>query len=451
MKRINLAYKKNTKDKLAWILVLFFIVLLFQLAASGWSRYFEYIGFTLVFILSMIATKQQMIFIVMYLLPSNQYINIGGTSVVTILVVLHCIKFVLFQREKLYIPHIMIGLILIIYSLTFHGLESISYSVKIILYLIFARSIFTENNRSLYINCIKYLSLGIVLTSITTLIVNPELLVGRFSLTVEQSTNTLGILSAFAFANMLMMIQNKLYKLEKSWLFISIVLLGVGFLTQSRSFLLGIGVASIWVILFFFYKNNYKQKMVKIFLGGLLLISVLVLISPSLLQTMEMTIERVVSPRGGDISNNRFDIWSYYFEVLKDVNLFLFGAGTNISSGINMLPHNMYIEQIYHFGLIGNVLIVLLFIITIVSIYKNDSTLRISFYGFLPLFIMLITGFVTHSFIAGADTVRFILAIIAIGVYKNARDFNMIVNTEAKSTHIAVNKDTEVGCHEKIF
>lgn len=405
------------------------IILLFQLVSIGWINYLEYIAFFTLIIILLRSTKVEILSVLMFLLPSNQYINIKGTSVITTLVVVYCVKYFLIKKEGIQSSYVLLSILLIAYSLIFHEFSSIAVTVKTIMYLLFCMSTFNTNKKNikqLFVFSIKFLSLGIIFTSIIAIIINPDMLLGRFSLTAEQSTNTLSMLAIFAVGNILMMIQSKNYQLKNRWFLFSFLLLLIGFLTRSRTFVVGIVLVIVWLISFMLYKNNEKGKVVKLLIVGAVLFGVVIIIYPDVIEVITSAIERVTNPRHGDLSGGRTEIWKFYINKIRNSEMILlFGTGKNMATNMptnrDMLPHNLYIEQIHQFGLIGNSLLVLLFSSAVRKIYKVNKELKLSIYGSLPLALMISTSFFTHSFVGGADTIRFIIATVAIGLFSNKK------------------------------
>lgn len=67
-------------------------------------------------------------------------------------------------------------------------------------------------------------------------------------------------------------------------------------------------------------------------------------------------------------SEDRWQIWSNYIELIKTERLWLFGGGTNYSSvHFGMYPHNFYLQLIGEFGLVG----ICYSIVTTVYVLKN--------------------------------------------------------------------------------
>lgn len=415
----------NTKVFKYLIIGLSIAVFLFQIVAFIGIQSFEWIGFMLIALLFSISSKIEVLLIIMYLLPSNQYINLGSTSIITILVTIYIIKY-FSKGGKILKSQLLLGILLLLYSVVFHEFESLPHVVKTIIYLVFCWIVFTDDEIKLketYVYSIKFLSLGIIIPSIFSLIINPNIINERFSLTPEQSINTLAMLIAFTLINILMMIQNKNYQIEKKWIMMCLLLSGIGFLTQSRQFLIGLVMGTLWLIIFSLYKENSKFRIFKLILIVSLILIIILFIFPQLSQPIMNALERVTKPRNDDLTGGRAMLWKFYNnEIINNINVFLTGTGRNVSPTIDMLPHNLYIEEVYHFGIIGSSLVFMLFTLTIKSIYKSNKSLNFSLFGLLPLLLILLNSFFTHSFVGSADSVRFIIASFTVGLYKRNKN-----------------------------
>lgn len=89
-------------------------------------------------------------------------------------------------------------------------------------------------------------------------------------------------------------------------------------------------------------------------------------------------------PRNGDISNARFGIWSYYInEIVQNKSILLFGKGTIMSSDLNLVAHNLWLEQLYFIGIVGNIIVITMFGVSIKYILKRTVVENFSIYGWL--------------------------------------------------------------------
>jgi hypothetical protein len=118
----------------------------------------------------------------------------------------------------------------------------------------------------------------------------------------------------------------------------SFPLVVLGFLTKSRTFVIGLTLV---------FLRRFKAK--ALFLVPIIFVSLLALF-PDIF-------DRILNPRQGDISGDRVTIWAYYISYLL-MNPEVFFLGGNIleivsRSPIQQVPHNLILEGIINYGLIG--------------------------------------------------------------------------------------------------
>lgn len=409
-------------SKISLLIILTFVVALFQSVSNmGATTYLEYVGLTLLIFVFIKRSKLEILGMILFLLPNNEYINLGSTSIITILVTLYFLRMIVIDKRLIYIPLLLSGMMLICYSVLFGSLGTISIAIKTLLYLFFCLDVFTDPNSKVqqkYIDGVKFLVLGIITSSCISILLQPDIFYGRFSLTEEQSINNLGILAGFAIGCILMLIQSKY--VERAWLFSLIPLAAVGFLTQSRSFVFTILIAVVWLLVFSLGKLNKKSSyQFLVLLTGICLLGFIILSGNGpWIEVINNALERIMNPQDGDISTGRFDIWSYYLnEFAHNKFILFFGKGVIMSSSLMKLAHNLWLEQLYLFGIVGNTIIILMYGITVKHIYKKAGIKKLSYYGWLPLIMIFASSFFSHTFIAGAGTIRFYLAVVAVGIF----------------------------------
>lgn len=432
----------STKNKPAYValnFMLFFTVLFIQLVLAGRNRNLIYVALGISMMVCIKSSEMELLCATMFLLPNNTYINFGGTSIITIMVTFYFVKAVLFKKTKIYFPLLILSMMLVIYSLFFwftkSNLRPAIEVIKNFLYIFFCLEIFTDTSSSLedkYINGIRYLVKGLIFSSILSIVINPNpnIFSQRFVLSPDQTPNTIGILSGFAIGCILMITQTNDFKVTKVWSYTMIPLAVIGFMSQSRSFVFPVLIAFVWILFFkdrkLSRKGNYRLLVFLVI--GVALYLVLKNMGGNFPEVVSITTDRIINPKGGDISSGRFRLWSHYLnEIKSDGYIFFFGSGSIISPNNTLVAHNMWLEQWYQFGIIGNILIALTFWISISYIRRENGIRKLSLYGFLPLIMFLAASFFSHTFVGSAETIRFFLAIIAIYVFtekKNQKNSN---------------------------
>lgn len=161
----------------------------------------------------------------------------------------------------------------------------------------------------------------------------------------------------------------------------------MGLLTQSRIYivliLLVYGLRGISILTF---KIKLKANTVIIICLTLLFIS---LYSNNIMDILGNVISRFETDSVSDLTSGRNIIFSNYLDYYKSSPLVsLFGIGIikyNIRSGMYIYAHNLYIELLVSFGIIG---LILVFIMFLLFAYKY----KISSNGKKVLFVLLVFG-----------------------------------------------------------
>lgn len=198
-----------------------------------------------------------------------------------------------------------------------------------------------------------------------------------------------------------------------------IIFLGYkGFLTYSKSYaltLLVLFVILAGIFLFKFVKNRGKEALILII--PLCLITILggYLIYQNILQAIfeKRSDTELLSGRG--------DVWRYYItQILYRFDCLLLGCGASntlyIVRGLTeYVPHNLYIEYLVQFGLIGLVSLYFIFKESIKGIIEKTGT-----YMMLPILLFLITSLGISA--NANDTIFFILVIACIPYYQKSEN-----------------------------
>lgn len=186
-------------------------------------------------------------------------------------------------------------------------------------------------------------------------------------------------------ANVILYLRNQSQKFNFGMLIILIIL---GVLTQSKSFIISLGV--ILALTLFLSMDNVETNQ-KIISKIILLAIVFMCLCPLL--NLNNYITRFTSIFNRDTNINSFttgrsDIWlSYLKEIKSSFKLLFIGKGIDtISNDIGIASHNVYIQLVYNYGVIGT--IVYLLFLKYIAERKNDKyyiiivlTIMIRFFG----------------------------------------------------------------------
>lgn len=197
---------------------------------------------------------------------------------------------------------------------------------------------------------------------------------------------------------------------EKRRIFISsicvVLFLFIALLTGSRGGILAIALAVITYLLF--YSKSDKNKLKKLFIGLIIGILILILIS-NLLKFLSPEIAQRFSLKNVQESGGtgRTDIWKYYLNVFDESpalrKIFGYGSGTVLNLH-EKVPHNNWIQLLIENGIVGEIIFVLLIISFLKTAYKNNNiylfsvligyiglTISLSLFSYKPLWgVMLI-------------------------------------------------------------
>ena len=120
----------------------------------------------------------------------------------------------------------------------------------------------------------------------------------------------------------------------------------------------------------------------------------------------------------GDLSNNRFELWSYYISAFNsDPILWFVGLGNYQEYGILKQAHNFLIEDIAENGIIG----VLLLYLTYRKIYVRQfklskclNTIKVKAFTLLPFLVPIIGGLTLHGLTNVINTTMLYLGVLCM-------------------------------------
>lgn len=351
--------------------------------------------------------------ILSFLIPNQRLLVLveGGNSVVNLSLL---ILFTSFLLKGYRIPTRLWSFSLLVVS--YFGLVSLVtlnsfaflVSIKISL-LIYVMCFFIEkaqHDYSFAIGSLKFYLLGVVFTGLIGVILEGGIIVGtsdRFSGGDINNPNILSSHFSFSFALLLVLCHYRLIN-PKNLLYFGIPFCGLGLLTQSRSFLLVIGVVTIIYLIQIFSVYYFARVVKNIFVvltGGI----ILYFLWPEVIdKVIQAPLERVLDPKHDDISGGRIEIWKQYIQAFQSDPLYLtFGQSLNqeILLKIGKVGHNMFLETISSFGIVGFILYSFL----LLQLFKNfkrklsNKLLLNRWFTYAPLLAIILSGMTGHSFV----------------------------------------------------
>lgn len=415
---------KNTNEEdivfLLILLILNSITIIFE------NSIFQILAILLFIFISCFCSLDKIVYITVFCIPNNRVLMIFGISVPVIISIVYLIR-ILKNNVEINVKLITLCLMFILYCTQYIlRYESIEYGlifpIKFITMIIFFSQIYS--NRVENITDFEYLTkiliyyfMGIV-GSFFVSIINSGLNVLRFSIE-SNDPNFMSLQCSFLFAcSLLLLVKNRqkiLFISIISICFIMIILSG----SRTGLFLL------IYIFISFFVFIKFKEKYKAIILITIMLsLSYIILKNFDLIdQSFEYLIQRINSPRNEDISNGRYELWKLYLNYLfNNPIVFLFGSGSYVNLNISQIPpHNMFIDQMVSFGLIGNMIILVIyaymFFYIIKQIEMRYGTIKISLISWLPMSIIFVGGMTLHGLVSFPNTMMFYIGIIMIYQY----------------------------------
>lgn len=160
------------------------------------------------------------------------------------------------------------------------------------------------------------------------------------------------------------------------------------------------GFLLLFMSLMFTFAFNLHRASKILFLAAVISGVIFIVSSSSAGQnalTLLINRTNVMQARGRGISNGRIDTWKEYINAFNAniANWFL-GFGLYTNAGLSEMGHNGFIEDIASYGLIGGILVYMLYF-RVLKVYRNNIAQNIfnnDFYAWLPI-IIIVSGSLT--------------------------------------------------------
>lgn len=206
----------------------------------------------------------------------------------------------------------------------------------------------------------------------------------------------------------------------KIWEYIYFVVLSVfGFMSVSQSFMITFTVM-ILLLMIFYAKTNprylIRMLVITLIMGFLIYKS----LDASTIETILFRSESVneFDADMSGITSGRTELWKNYLEYISnDVRTLIFGSGIGAVGLSYGASHSYYIDMIYHLGVIGTVIYVLLLKELFgIPMYRKK---RVKIYQYLPWMIFLIRAFARNLILSEQLVFMMLLCSIAVLNSKN--------------------------------
>lgn len=385
--------------------------------------------FSISAVLTLLFKRDFSICLFLFLIPSNRILTIGPISVLSIIALAHFLKYYFLFRHagKMSIALLFSSILLSLYSCLQSAIDQslspLLSSIKIVLVLLFLTDVFksTAIGRE-PTSMAEVMSIGIVFSVLIGQIADPSSLgdVERLTVGNESGQNVLGITCSFA-ADVLLL---DMYKkgISGSSLFMMIAMCIIGVMTGSRSFLLSFLIGFFCIIASALTSLSSKKilRMAAVLIAFLILALFVLEFIPATREFLINLIDRIVNPRNGDISNDRFNIWVDYFEAFRDnADVLLFGTSMLSNFGLEIVAHNFVLEQIASYGIIGSLFVFSAYCCAFRDmeegqIFKTQTMVRRTIADFSPLLVLLSASFFSHTLLGIPQTTMLFISIVLI-------------------------------------
>ncbi len=333
----------------------------------------------------------------------------------------------LLKKEKFYRLPFIFTIILTLYGLYNLDISQIMYYfAEIVLivsfYLTFCNAKALNINKLFFYFITGILSAAAISILYSVFADNMEIFFGlenRFQ-SLYRNPNTLQITSSISLSFLIYFYFKK--ELNTCLFFLlSFIFIILGFLTQSKAFLVCL---FLLMIVYFILEFRSNKKLAFIILLGfsacffIFVICFKEKIQDYLDRFMLSNYDNILDK----ILTGRYSLWKNYLDLwAKNIFTILFGYGVTCKQPLELGAHSGYVDTLYTYGLIGCSIILLLIISFITQVkYKKD---RFSFLNLIPLLIFLILSLEEYLF----SSCRLIFLLVTIIVFDKRKKNNNII------------------------
>ncbi|MFH0716833.1 O-antigen polymerase [Staphylococcus delphini] len=239
--------------------------------------------------------------------------------------------------------------------------------------------------------------------------------------------NTIGIYSALIISSVIVLRHLKRLRIDFLSVMMLIYALFIGLMTLSRTFIL---VTVLTIFIYFIVQINNKFILRWLMLISTVLLTVYFVLSQT--QIIDMLKRRIFETN--DISGNRLTIFNQYIHlVFREESILFFGVGMQnyiekikrFNGYIDSATHNIVLEVLTIWGILGIVLVLFLFYSSIdIKNLKEIGRLSDIVVKLLPLLVVIISAFFGQYFISFYHTFCFTFYALLILNVKEVRYFD---------------------------
>lgn len=307
--------------------------------------------------------------------------SISFASIATILVFLkYCVKEYFnngrIEIERNLIISVFAMAVITILAKIFHMYDfSANYIMFFFMLVAFPFLYYKVGNKTDFVDCIRFYSIGIILASISSLLFGDSPGISRYVNVYSDGYLFVGVrrLCGFyadpnfysaqivtAFGGLLL-VMTETYKKSKINLVLCITILVCGLVSVSKAFLLCVVLVAIaWLFSVLF---SHPTKLFSILLA-LITIAGIALASGALDSIIEQyTIRFNLSTNSASLTTGRTELWTeYMIFLMNSLPNFLLGQGyTSVFNSVSMGSHNTVIQCVYQLGVLGFIVLVIWF------------------------------------------------------------------------------------------
>lgn len=405
---------KKTKKYLFYISIVFIIVL-GNISSANDSMLPLFVALGLTTILAMVMPLEEILYLVSLLIAPNRVLTYGPISAPTIVIIIGLIRYI--SRYKIRSNYIIASVIFVVFEFISTLVVDVQLmeAIKTIVILAFLSLAYPYSQKPIKENIILYISIGCIISALVALFINPVSLLETSRLGFSASgQNVLGLLCG----TLVLLNVQSVQRRKKIHFIVILLLLAIGTLTGSRTFLLEIAVGlGLYLIYSLFHPQKGHLMLLLSGVGVIVAIGFILLDTSSFVSNfLDSTIYRFVAVSEKDVSNGRFELWEEYWKVLSNNTEHLLLGGVNPASyNLELVAHNMIIEQLASIGIIGSICVFFVY----KAVFKN--TIKISKLSYnvnlqtiSPLFSFLVAGMVSHTLLGLPQTMMLFSCLFAL-------------------------------------
>ena len=438
--KIDIRNDANYSDNRAQVILIFVFlsisIIVAEIGAKVGVSVIQYFA-TIVFLFTaFIAKSKYSLPIVIFSLFNTKTLVLFGVSCSTLLTIILVLKSLLLKNNK---KVIMVSEFVFLAFFSFYEIIMASFGmtsnmfmlIKFWFSVVFLRFFLSENYGKQWMeDCFSFLFIGYIITVVTSILMNPSAIYEQRVSINDSGANMTGIFSSFIMAySLYFLLDASLNKTLKIQSLISAVLSTIiGILSASRMFVLTAALTvALLVLASLFLMRGKVLKRVLIVLSIFIVGFIIIQSSGFLGDKISYIVQRIVEPTHGDISNERFEIWSQYFDKLSNNRVFLLFGFDYTKVGLSAMAHNAIIEQIATYGIVGNILI----IVFLFAEWRNITfSVKVSHFSYLlslnnlhliPLFTIIVSGMTSHSFMTISKTILLIFSFFCFYYHAHTR------------------------------